>query len=46
MPYDKFDPYQRKFARWVNNKAIFKTRSWEEYVNGNTTFIKSKKKKK
>lgn len=31
MPYDKSNPYQRSFARYVNNKIIFKTRSWEEY---------------
>ena len=35
MPYNKFDKYQRSFARWCNNKIIFKTRSWEEYKNGN-----------
>ena len=23
MPYDKTDPYQLRFTRWVNNKAIF-----------------------
>jgi hypothetical protein len=33
MPYNKFDPYQRKFARWVNNKFVFKSCSWEEYNN-------------
>ena len=32
MPYDKFDDYQRRFARWVNHKAIFKTVAWENYV--------------
>jgi hypothetical protein len=32
MPFDKSDPYQRKFARWVNHKAIFKTVKWEDYV--------------
>ena len=32
MPYDKHDPYQRRFARWVNHKAIFKSVKWEEYV--------------
>ena len=32
MPYDKFDPYQRKFARYVNNKRIFKTQSWDEFL--------------
>ena len=33
MPYDKFDDYQRKIARWCNNKIIFKSCSWEEYMN-------------
>jgi hypothetical protein len=31
MPYNKFDNYQRRFARWVNNKAIFKSVKWENY---------------
>jgi len=31
MPYNKFDEYQRKFARWVNHKAIFKSVKWEHY---------------
>lgn len=31
MPYDKSDPYQRRFARWVNHKAIFKTVQWADY---------------
>ena len=31
MPYDKSDPYQRKFTRWVNHKAIFNTVPWAEY---------------
>lgn len=31
MPFDKFDPYQKDFARWVNHKAIFKTVSWKNY---------------
>lgn len=35
MPYDKFDEYQKDFSRWCNNKIIFKTRSWEEYLSGN-----------
>lgn len=35
MPFNKFDKYQRAFARWCNNKIIFKTRSWEDYKNGN-----------
>lgn len=31
MPYNKEDHYQKRFARWVNHKAIFKTVNWEEY---------------
>lgn len=31
MPYNKFDPYQKKFSRWVNRKAIFKSVKWEDY---------------
>ena len=31
MPYDKEDPYQKKFTRWVNHKAIFQTVDWEDY---------------
>jgi len=31
MPFNKKDPYQKKFARWVNHKAIFKTVKWEDY---------------
>jgi hypothetical protein len=31
MPYDKKDPYQKKIARWVNHKAIFKSVKWEDY---------------
>lgn len=34
MPYNKADPYQRKFARWVNHKAIFKTVKWADYKAG------------
>ena len=36
MPYNKFDNYQLNFARWANNKSLFRTRSWEEYKNGYT----------
>ena len=35
MPYNKFDKYQKDFARWVNNKAVFKSCTWEDYSNGN-----------
>lgn len=31
MPYNKFDRYQKDFARWCNNKIIFKSCTWEEY---------------
>jgi hypothetical protein len=31
MPYKRDDPYQKHFARWVNNRAVFKTCSWENY---------------
>ncbi len=34
MPYDKTDPYQKAFSRWVNHKAIFKSVKWEEYRKG------------
>jgi hypothetical protein len=32
MPYDKFNRYQKDFARWCNNKIIFKSCTWEEYL--------------
>ena len=31
MPYDKDDPYQADFARWVIHKAAFNTTSWPDY---------------
>lgn len=31
MPFNKSDDYQRRFARWVNHKAIFKSTSWQDY---------------
>ena len=31
MPYDKHNPYQADFARWVNFKAIWKSVPWSEY---------------
>lgn len=34
MPFDKFDDYQLNFARWCNNKILFRTRTWEEYRAG------------
>lgn len=31
MPYNKDDPYQKAFTRWVNHRATFKSCTWEEY---------------
>ncbi len=31
MPYDKHDRYQKDFARWVNNKIIFRKTDWAHY---------------
>lgn len=31
MPFNKKDDYQKRFARWVNHKAIFKTVKWQDY---------------
>jgi len=31
MPFNKADPYQKRFARWVNHKAIFKSVQWKDY---------------
>jgi hypothetical protein len=34
MPYRKNDPYQKAFARWVNQRAIFNTVDWPDYKSG------------
>ena len=34
MPYDKSDPYQASFTRWVNHKAIFNTVPFADYAKG------------
>lgn len=31
MAFDKKDTYQKRFARWVNHKAIFKSVKWKDY---------------
>lgn len=31
MPFNKSDLYQKRFTRWVNHKAIFKSVSWKDY---------------
>ena len=36
MPYTKSDPYQKKFARWVNRRQIFKSSTWEEFTKEKT----------
>ena len=35
MPYNKSDQYQKSFARWVNNRAVFNSCSWNEYKYNN-----------
>ena len=34
MPYDKTDPYQKRFVRWVNRRQIFNSCTFEEYSKG------------
>lgn len=31
MPFNKEDPYQQAFTRWVNQRAVFNSCSWEDY---------------
>lgn len=31
MPYNKKDKYQKAYARYVNNRWVFKTCTWEQY---------------
>lgn len=31
MPFNKKNNYQKRFARWVNHKAIFKSVKWKDY---------------
>jgi hypothetical protein len=31
MPYNRHDPYQRRFARWVNNMVAFNSMTWAEW---------------
>ena len=31
MPFDKKDPYQKAFCRWVNRKAVFYSCKWSDY---------------
>lgn len=32
MPFDKMDPYQKRFTRWIN-RYFYKYETWEEYIN-------------
>jgi len=34
MPFDKFNRYQKDFSRWCNNEVIFKSCTWDEYLDG------------
>ena len=43
MPYDKNDEYQKKFTRWVNHKAIFKSVAWADYKTGTKKRIENQK---
>lgn len=36
MPYNKNNQYQKNFARWVNNRAVFKSCSWSDYKYNRT----------
>ena len=38
MPYDKHDRYQKDFARWCNNKILFKSMTWKEYQEDKERF--------
>lgn len=31
MKFKLYEPYQRRFARWVNNKVAFKAMTWPEF---------------
>lgn len=33
MPFNKFDPYQKAFTRWVNFRSIFKSVKWTDYIS-------------
>lgn len=45
MPYNPLNKYQKDFKRWCNRKVLFRTRSWNEYQNGNTHGIDEYNKK-
>jgi len=37
MPYDKKNLYQKSLARWVNNRAIFRSVKWKDYKYKNVS---------
>lgn len=39
MPYDKSDPYQKAFTRWVNHRATFKSCDWKDYRYNKSTAL-------
>ena len=38
MPFNKMDPYQKAFARWVN-RHYYKYQTWEEYISNKAISI-------
>ena len=46
MPYNKFDEYQKNFARWVNAKPLFKSITFDEYLEYKKTRRKYTRRKK
>lgn len=38
MPFNKLDPYQRNFARWVN-RHFYKYQTWEEYISNKSILV-------
>jgi len=41
MKFKRTDPYQTRFARWVNNKVAFKAMSWPEWCGTFKTTVPS-----
>lgn len=46
MAFDRTIPYQRRFQRWVNHKAVFNSVKWEDYLNEKRVCILNKPKLK
>jgi hypothetical protein len=43
MKYKRNDPYQTRFARWVNNVVAFKSMTWPEWCATFKTPVKGRK---